>query len=521
MQFHFDGQSMPDWGSIIQNVKRFRDLGLQVQITELDVRILTPATEAALGQQARIFGEALRMALTFPNPKTCVMWGLTDGHSWIPNTFPGYGAALILDESFEPKLAYAAIRDVLSKPSPDPSHFDRYLVKAGKGRALPAFRAVKTSRAPVLDGKVSPGEWDRAIAYPYLYNQLNSADLRTPSQSDLRGKWRLLARGDTLYGLVHRIDDVTSVTSPNPWDNDTVEIFFSIDGVWKQYRTLVGQDWQKDNDVPGKAVWSKDGSVLEFSVKLPKDLTGLTIGWSTALADNDTPGEGTRERQLYPVIGNNNGWQGRGFAELTIEDAKGRFVDGQPVGDVPPFVAAHVDDDRLPKIDGDDGDDCWKDTPIYSFGYDHLSPTDQSPPDQKTLAGDWRVMVNGKSVYGLLHRADDKTVTTSPDPRKNDHVEILFDLGGQPISLVTAVGRNFAKSDAKRTAKAVWSRDGKVLEFFFQASDAELAGQQARWSIGLFDNDRGKAGPQRALFPFCGHGMAAERAGETGQLQLQ
>lgn len=50
-QCHFTLGQVPD--TLAQNLKRFSDLGLDVAITELDINIGGPATEADLEQQAR------------------------------------------------------------------------------------------------------------------------------------------------------------------------------------------------------------------------------------------------------------------------------------------------------------------------------------------------------------------------------------------------------------------------------------------------------------------------------------
>jgi endo-1,4-beta-xylanase len=42
------------------------------------------------------------------------LWGFTDKYSWVPGTFPGYGAAHPYDEAFVPKPAYYALADALS-----------------------------------------------------------------------------------------------------------------------------------------------------------------------------------------------------------------------------------------------------------------------------------------------------------------------------------------------------------------------------------------------------------------------
>jgi endo-1,4-beta-xylanase len=98
---------------ISANMQRLADLSLQVQITEMDVRIVEPATQNNLEQQAQVYGDILAACLDAPNCTAFVMWGLTDAHSWIPYAYPGTGSALIFTSSYEPKPAYYAILDSL------------------------------------------------------------------------------------------------------------------------------------------------------------------------------------------------------------------------------------------------------------------------------------------------------------------------------------------------------------------------------------------------------------------------
>ena len=97
------------------NARRLAALGLEITMTEMDVRINLPATTEKLKQQADSYRDALEFCLTEPNCKALVMWGFTDKHSWIPGFYPGYGDALIYDLNYQPKPAYLALKDVLGK----------------------------------------------------------------------------------------------------------------------------------------------------------------------------------------------------------------------------------------------------------------------------------------------------------------------------------------------------------------------------------------------------------------------
>ena len=87
-------------GSSAYNMKRLSDLGLWANITEFEVPISLPVTEDDLLVQADIYADALQLCLCAPNCEIFEMWGFTDKYSWIPGTFPGWGAALISDENY-------------------------------------------------------------------------------------------------------------------------------------------------------------------------------------------------------------------------------------------------------------------------------------------------------------------------------------------------------------------------------------------------------------------------------------
>ncbi|MFF3068436.1 endo-1,4-beta-xylanase [Kitasatospora sp. NPDC057904] len=99
------------------NMQRFANLGLDVAVTELDDRIQLPASGAALQQQGTDFAAVVRDCLAVSRCVGVSQWGIDDAHSWIPGTFPGYGAATMYDDNDQPKPAYSAALSALGGSS--------------------------------------------------------------------------------------------------------------------------------------------------------------------------------------------------------------------------------------------------------------------------------------------------------------------------------------------------------------------------------------------------------------------
>ncbi len=115
MQMHVTETFYPSTNDLLVNMRRIEDLGLDVDITEMDVRLQLPATQTKLAAQASIYRGVLDACLAARNCRAFTIWDFSDAHSWIPSTFPGFGAALIFDEEYRPKPAYWAIRSALEK----------------------------------------------------------------------------------------------------------------------------------------------------------------------------------------------------------------------------------------------------------------------------------------------------------------------------------------------------------------------------------------------------------------------
>lgn len=103
-----------NYASFERNMQRFADLGLYVLITELDVRMQLPVTDQKLAMQAEVYRNVLSSFLRIPTALAFQTWGFTDRYSWVPGSFPGFGAALPLDADYNPKPAYYALAKVLA-----------------------------------------------------------------------------------------------------------------------------------------------------------------------------------------------------------------------------------------------------------------------------------------------------------------------------------------------------------------------------------------------------------------------
>jgi len=74
----------PTQAEMASTIARYGALGLQVHITELDVKCPDPCTDDALQAQAQVYADILRACLQ--HPKVCTSfesWGFTDANTWL------------------------------------------------------------------------------------------------------------------------------------------------------------------------------------------------------------------------------------------------------------------------------------------------------------------------------------------------------------------------------------------------------------------------------------------------------
>ncbi|WP_205696637.1 endo-1,4-beta-xylanase [Conexibacter sp. SYSU D00693] len=117
LQGHVSTERLPGFTATLE---RYAALGLDVLFTEVDVRVpvggdgAPTGGEAALADQAGRYATLARGCVALPACKGFVVWGVDDADSWVPEAYPGEGAALPFDGDLREKPAYGALRDALA-----------------------------------------------------------------------------------------------------------------------------------------------------------------------------------------------------------------------------------------------------------------------------------------------------------------------------------------------------------------------------------------------------------------------
>ncbi|HEX3478559.1 MAG TPA: endo-1,4-beta-xylanase [Kofleriaceae bacterium] len=120
-QMHLEAPTAPSTEEIVANLRRFTDLGLRVNVSELDVRIanLPGDVVTRFAVERQVFQRAVAACVQVAGCETLTTWGFTDLDSWIDATF-GPDDPLELDEQYHRKPAYYGIIDGFMSVPVDP-----------------------------------------------------------------------------------------------------------------------------------------------------------------------------------------------------------------------------------------------------------------------------------------------------------------------------------------------------------------------------------------------------------------
>lgn len=113
-QVHVDPRKWPSGAEMQRTFERFAALGLEIEITELDIPVgeIPGTLEQKLAEQRRITREMVGACVAVRACTGVTVWGLTDKHSWLstpewaPRRGKGPHLALLFDDRYQPKPAF-------------------------------------------------------------------------------------------------------------------------------------------------------------------------------------------------------------------------------------------------------------------------------------------------------------------------------------------------------------------------------------------------------------------------------
>jgi len=96
-------------GGVAAQLQVLANTGLDVALTELDIRIPKPVTSATLSQQQTDYNTVAKACIANSKCVGITTWGVSDKNSWVDSTFPTYDSPLLWDDNFVRKPAYTGV----------------------------------------------------------------------------------------------------------------------------------------------------------------------------------------------------------------------------------------------------------------------------------------------------------------------------------------------------------------------------------------------------------------------------
>jgi len=310
MQGHYSVNTNPT--NVELSLERFIELGVEVSITELDIRAGSDyrLTEKDADTQAYLYAQLFKIFSQYSdNIARVTFWGMDDGTSWRSPENP-----LLFDRALKAKPAYYAVIDP-----------DKY-IEEHKPETREANRSYAVYGTPVIDGKIDE-VWNEAPELPISRYQT--------AWNGANGTAKVLYDENNLYVLFNVKDTQLDKGSPNPWEQDSVEIFIDENNAKTSfYQDDDGQyrvNYENETSFNPESIAEGFESAVEVSgtnytveVKIPfrtiKPTGNMQIGFDLQINDGNN---GARQSIATWNDLTGNGWQDPSvFGILTLKAAK-------------------------------------------------------------------------------------------------------------------------------------------------------------------------------------------------------
>jgi endo-1,4-beta-xylanase len=116
LQMHIDSSGSPTAADVAWNMRRLAELGLVVNISEMDVRTASQPGDTATRseRQKQVYKAIVGACVAEPRCDAVTLWGFTDRYSWIDKQF-GADDPLVFDESYRAKPAFFGMLEAFQR----------------------------------------------------------------------------------------------------------------------------------------------------------------------------------------------------------------------------------------------------------------------------------------------------------------------------------------------------------------------------------------------------------------------
>jgi len=279
----------PEIEAIEETIDLFRELDLEIHITELDMslytrefEILDEAPEEYLIRQAHRYRELFEIYQKNSDIiGNVTFWGLNDSHTWL-STEEASDWPLVFDRNYEPKLAYyGVIQDTGKLPEDVIINIIKqdFVYQAHQG-------------TPIIDGEIDE-IWDKA--------EIVKTETQVMQEPGSIAEVRALWDEEHIYVLAEVKDRTLSNNAAQAYMNDSFEVF--VDQLKDRSTALGADDYQfrvgytgrvemggfaTKSLIDAKALVTEDGYLVELAIALNKvtGAEGVEIGLDFQVNDN-------------------------------------------------------------------------------------------------------------------------------------------------------------------------------------------------------------------------------------------